>query len=271
MIMMPFWVLWEAAGFCKNASMTFLRRRSVLQVGEESLAALKGTFSFQRDFILEGNAAGYQSSLRVPRSQRLRGPHQDSQPHTWGLRYTHLTVPTYLSPYGSWQGMRKSLTKGGILWTVRSLLFNNKRKDSRKTGNNQFLRILALECLLFPKNAPSTLLFPVASNIADHAFFLELLHPLDLHDNHLLVFFSFVVDSFSVSFSRSFFCPWTLNVVVPWCPGAPFGAVFWCVQWFLVSYTTNVWATLKYLISSLGLFFPSELYTQTHSLSFFFL
>ena len=70
MIMMPFWVLWEAAGLCKNASMVFLQKCSVLEGGEERLAALKITFSFQRDFVLEGNAVGDQSSLQVPRSQR---------------------------------------------------------------------------------------------------------------------------------------------------------------------------------------------------------
>jgi len=42
----------------------------VLEGGEERLAALKITFSFQRDFVLEGNAVGDQSSLQVPRSQR---------------------------------------------------------------------------------------------------------------------------------------------------------------------------------------------------------
>lgn len=110
MIMMPFWVLWEAAGLCKNASMTFLQKRSVLEVGEESLAALKGAFSFQRDFILEGNAAGYQSSLSSNESE-IKGLSQGPQPHTWGLCYTHLAVLTYLSRYGSRQGMRKSLTK----------------------------------------------------------------------------------------------------------------------------------------------------------------
>lgn len=58
MIMMPFCVLWGATHFCKVVSLAFLLKCSVPEVGKERQTAVKSTFSFQRDFILAGNAAG---------------------------------------------------------------------------------------------------------------------------------------------------------------------------------------------------------------------
>lgn len=70
---MPFWILGETACLCKNALVAFLQKCLGLEVGEERQTALKGIFFFQRDFVLEGNAAGEQSSLQVPMSQKRLG------------------------------------------------------------------------------------------------------------------------------------------------------------------------------------------------------
>lgn len=109
---MPSRVPWEAAGLCKNASMTFLQKRSMLEVGEESLAGLKGTFSFQRLYTRRkcGGVSEFSQNSKV---WEIKGLCEGPQPCPWGLCHTRLAVLTSLPPYGSQQGRRTSLIKEG--------------------------------------------------------------------------------------------------------------------------------------------------------------
>lgn len=111
------------------------------------------TFSFQGDFTLEGNTVGDQSSLKVLRqTTRL---FEGIGPPVWGLRQARLVVLTFsdMVPDKTLEGV--SLTKGGMLLTLRRLCFwNSEKKAGGRTVNKRFLRALALTCLPSHKASP---------------------------------------------------------------------------------------------------------------------
>lgn len=135
----------------------FCAECSVLEIREEKQTALKTTFSFQRDIIPAGNAAGDHRSLKVLMSQT-----------TGSFKGQHFIFESLLNSSFSSDLAPGKILVGNLLKELairRLLYFTSKRKGDR-IADNQFLRGVAPHCLLSPTNPVLT--YCVPSGIQHH-------------------------------------------------------------------------------------------------------